>query len=68
MPVMMNLTEYHQCTSKLAPYYPISNFKHGEGKTAGNRSVGALGPGLMPLLDKVNLFPGRLSMGAHGLS
>ena len=40
VPVMMNLTEYHHCTSKLAPYYPISNFEQGEGKTAGNGSVG----------------------------
>ena len=33
VPVMMNLTEYRQCTSKLATYYPISKFKQGKGKT-----------------------------------
>ena len=41
VPVMMNLTEYHQCTSKLATYYPISKLKQGEGKSTYNGSVDA---------------------------
>ena len=38
---MMNLTEYHQCTSKLATSNPISNFKQGEGMITCNKSVDA---------------------------
>ena len=41
VPAMMNLTEYHWCTSKLATLNPISNFEQGEGKTTSNGSVDA---------------------------
>ena len=68
VPVTMNLTEYNRCTSKLATNYPISKFKQGKGKTIHVTGVLMLGPGLMPLLDKVNLVPGKLLMGAHSLS
>ena len=68
VPATMNLTEYRQCTSELTTLYPISNLNRGRERL---HVTGVLtpGPGVMPLLDKANLVPGRLSMrGAHSLS